>query len=80
VGSNINITLRAALNFSTTVAETGQVSIKTSGGVEAKVTVTETSVDGYDFTGVYAIPASTAFVDVSYGYGFFKKTVRVITG
>ncbi|MNP38726.1 hypothetical protein D3C76_1322600 [compost metagenome] len=75
-GSNLNITLRAPLNFNDTVVETGRVNARTNAGAVLSTTVTETSNDSYTFTGTIAIPPGATYIDVSYGYGIFKKTVR----
>jgi len=76
-GSTITVVLRAALNVDSTKAETGQVDVLTSAGASSKITVTENSVDDYRFTGAFAIPAGATWVELSYGYGMFKKKVRI---
>lgn len=76
-GSTITVTLRAALNFDPTKAETGQVDVMTSVGSSAKLTVTEKSNDDYYLSAQYAIPNGVTWVEFSYGYGIFRKSVRV---
>ncbi|AGK95414.1 cellulase N-terminal Ig-like domain-containing protein [Clostridium pasteurianum] len=76
-GNTIGIRLKAPLNFNENVAETGEVDITLSNGTKSKLTVTEASNNDYYFTATYVVPADVTYVDVSYGYGLFKKSVRV---
>lgn len=79
-GTTIGIRLRAALNFNPAVQETGTVDVTTNSGTRVKVTVTEEGTDGEYFKGTHTVPADATYIDVSYGYGLFKKSVRVTIG
>ncbi|MDR6555263.1 family 16 glycoside hydrolase [Paenibacillus qinlingensis] len=76
-GSAIGIRLKAPLNFNESSAETGQVVITTNTGSQSKITVTEASSNDYYLRAAYTIPSGVSYLDISYGIGFFKKTVRV---
>jgi hypothetical protein len=79
-GTTITVVLRAALNLDSTKVETGQVNVLTSAGAASKLTVTENSTDDYLFSGALTVPAGVSWVEFSYGYGLFRKKVRVTTG
>ncbi|WP_164716328.1 family 16 glycoside hydrolase [Paenibacillus whitsoniae] len=76
-GSVVGIKLKAPLNFNEAAVETGQVVVTTSAGARSKVTLSEASVNDYYFTATLTVPSGVSYLDVSYGIGLFKKTVRV---
>lgn len=76
-GSTIGIQLRAPLNFNYGAAETGKVVVTDSSGNKSKVTVTEKSNNDFYFQATYTVPTTGSWIDVSYGYGIFKKTKRI---
>ncbi len=90
-GGNLEISLQAPLNFDYKKAETGVVQVVTDSGDLEEVTVTETSADSNEFTGVIHLQRGAAAVKingmvevsagecvtVSYGYGYLSRAIQV---
>jgi len=79
-GDTIGIQLKAPLNLDPSAVEMGVVKVTLSSGTVVDVTVTEVTADDFYFRGTYVVPANTTYVNVSYGYGLFKKETRVSIG
>lgn len=78
-GNPIQITMTSAANLDYSQVETAEVVVtNTMTGESEKVTVTENAEDGSYFTGTYIVPDTTCKLEISYGYGIFKKTAEVL--
>lgn len=76
-GNTIGIKLKAPLNFDYNKVETGNVVVTGSDGSVINLTVTEGSNNDYYFKALYTVPEGLSYIDISYGYGIFKKTTRI---
>lgn len=76
-GQKIGIRLKAPLNFDYENTETAIVIIQDNHGNRVRFTVTENSKNDFYFSGLYTVPSGITFMDISYGYGIFKKNIRI---